>query len=89
METRIDEILAKFQKLSLYLDPLFVLLNPVLTIVLQLLLSGDFWQPVERVGQGEEVGEVAMVGMVGMVVTLYNRRGTACFLLDPAKGLLG
>ena len=70
-------------QICLYLDPLFLLFNAVLTIILQLLIRGDLGQTIERMWKGEKVREVAMV-----TVVTQNRRRAACFLLDPSKAIL-
>ena len=73
----------RLDQICLYLDPLFLLFNSVLTIILQLLLRGNLGQTIERMWKREEVREVAMV-----TVVTQNRRRAACFLLDPSKAIL-
>ena len=78
------EILNTYKTRSLlYLNPLLVLLDPVLTIVLQLLLRADLGKLVEGVRQGEQIRKMTMMVMA------KSRWGAACLLLDSSKALVG
>lgn len=78
------EILNHYKTRSLlYLNPLLVLLDPVLTIILQLLFRADLGKLVEGVRQGEQVRKVTMVVMA------KRRWGAASLLLNPSKALVG